>query len=273
MVIGKLIEKSNEILKKSGIQSYRLDTCVLLGKYLGVDKSYLITHKDAEVGDTDGFFEMVERRANHEPVAYITGNKEFMSLEFDITADVLIPRPETELLVEAIIKYVGNRRLDMLDIGTGSGCIAVSCCYYCKNLMADAVDISPEALAVARQNAKKHDIGRINFFLCDVFTSFPDKEYDIIVSNPPYIKKNDLPALMKDVGRYEPESALCGGADGLFFYRVIAKHAKTRDILAFEVGAGQSNDVANILTGCGYKKVEIIKDYSLIERVVIGRYR
>lgn len=271
MVIGDLILQGNEILKKSGIQSHSLDTCILLCSYLGVGKLYLLTNKDVRVPDADGFFDMVKRRAGGEPVAYITGKCEFMSLEFDVTRDVLIPRPETEILVESIIKFAGGKPLTMLEIGTGSGCIAISCGYYCKNLAIDSVDACGKAVAVARRNARKHKVGNVSFFQNDILSFFPSKEYDIVASNPPYVKSGDIPGLMKDVRDYEPKAALDGGEDGLLFYRVIAKNAKAKKLIAFEVGYGQSKPVCDILNENGYENIEVLKDLAGIERVVSAK--
>ncbi|OQB13251.1 MAG: Release factor glutamine methyltransferase [Firmicutes bacterium ADurb.Bin193] len=271
MVISKLIEISCDMLKKEGIQSYVLDTHLLLCMFLGVDRPYLITHGDREVENTDGFFNLVKRRAKHEPLQYITGRCEFMSLEFFVTPKVLIPRPDTETLVQRVIEYAGERPLTVLEIGTGSGCISVSLAHYCKNLIIDAVDISKEALDIARQNADHNGVSRINFTKMDIMRDFPNKIYDIVVSNPPYIENGKIPDLMPEVRDYEPPTALDGGDDGLAFYRRIAEGCTHFGYIALEVGMGQSQDVVNILKKNGYKDIRTFCDLSGIERVVSAK--
>ncbi|NLB80414.1 MAG: peptide chain release factor N(5)-glutamine methyltransferase [Clostridiaceae bacterium] len=270
MVIAELINKSNKILQEAGIKGFNLDTFILLSEFLGVDKMYLLLNKNVEVTNYSGFFEMVARRAKFEPIAYITCKREFMSLEFDVTPDVLIPRPETELLVEKIIEFTGNKQYSMLEVGTGSGCICISCAYYCKNLHIDSIDISQQALDVARQNARKHKIESISFIQKDILKSFPSQQYDIVVSNPPYIKSYDIAKLMCDVKNFEPISALDGGEDGLLFYRIITKQANVKRMLLFEVGHDQSDAVCSILLENAYNTIETIKDLSGINRVVYG---
>ena len=226
-----LIEKSNQILKNVGIQSYILDTQLLLAHFLHVDKLFVILNRDFEVADDSGFFELVNRRAKREPMQYILGVCEFMSLDFIVTPDTLIPRPDTEILTQKVIDFVGNKQFKMIEIGTGSGCISVSCLKYCENLTVDAVDISQGAINVANKNAKAHNVdNRINFVLMDILKDYPTDEYDIIVSNPPYIEEDVIPTLMPDVRDYEPITALVGGVNGLDFYRRISE--KSKDILS-----------------------------------------
>ncbi|MCK9478130.1 MAG: peptide chain release factor N(5)-glutamine methyltransferase [Firmicutes bacterium] len=270
MVIGELIEKSNNILKKAGISGYNLDTHVLLCKYLSVDRLYLLLNKDVKIKNSGEFLDMVKRRAAYEPVAYITGVKEFMSLEFNVTPNVLIPRIETEILVENLIEYIGDSHLSMLEIGTGSGCISISCAHYCKNLSVEGIDISQKAIDVAKQNAKKNRVKGINFMQMDILHSTPKRQYDIVVSNPPYIKSSDIGGLMKDVKDYEPIIALDGGVDGLLFYSVISKKAPAKKMIAFEVGEGQGDAVCSFLLENGYVNTKKVKDLSGIERVVLG---
>jgi len=198
-----------------------------------------------------------------------------MSLDFIVTPDTLIPRPDTEILTQKVIDFVGNKQFKMIEIGTGSGCISVSCLKYCENLTVDAVDISQGAINVANKNAKAHNVdNRINFVLMDILKDYPTDEYDIIVSNPPYIEEDVIPTLMPDVRDYEPITALVGGVNGLDFYRRISE--KSKDILspngliAFEVGHTQSEAVKKILKNDDYKNIAAIDDLSGIARVVFG---
>ena len=271
MVISKLIQKSNEILKKAGIQTCVLDTQLLLSTYLGVDKLYLITYSDAEVENEQGFFELVQRRAKLEPMQYILGRCEFMSIEFEVEPGVLIPRPDTEILVETIIDYIGEKPLSMLEIGTGSGCIALSCARYCKNLTVDAVDVSKKALEIAKKNSRNCNIDRVKFINMDILSDFPKSLYDVVVSNPPYIESRVLPELMRDVRDYEPITALDGGADGLMFYRRIAEKSKGAGFIAFEVGHDQSKRVIEILKENNFRNIEVVRDLSSIERVITAK--
>jgi release factor glutamine methyltransferase len=270
VVIGKAIEKSCEILKNAGIQSFVLDTHLLMCHFLNVDRLYLLCHKNERLSNPEGFFDLVERRKNREPLQYITGKCEFMSMEFEVDKNVLVPRADTEILVEAVIDFAKDKRLKMLEIGTGSGCISISCGKNCPNLEIDAVDISALALSIAKRNGEKHKVP-INFIQMDILKDFPRGRYDIVVSNPPYIKKNDIKSLMPEVQDFEPEIALDGGEDGLVFYRVIAEKAKGCSFVAFEVGYDQSKEVAEILKGHEYQNIKIIPDLSGINRVVTGR--
>ncbi len=268
MVVSALMRKSNAMLKAAGIESYVLDTQVLLSAFLNADKAFLFAFPDFKVADPDAFFDWVRRRASHEPVQYILGRCEFMSLEFRVNPGVLIPRPDTETLAELVIGFAGDKPYTMLDIGTGSGCIAISCAKSCPNVSVDAVDVSQQALDTAKDNAAALGVDRIRFIKMDILKNFPDKTYDIVVSNPPYIETAQIPGLMADVRDYEPAHALDGGGDGLAFYRRIAQYARVNRLLAFEVGQHQADAVANILCRNGYRDVRFAKDLSGIRRVV-----
>lgn len=271
MVVSELIKRSNEILKNAGIQSGILDTQLLLCKFLGVDRISLFIDKDREVENSDEFFRLVMRRAKHEPMQYILENCEFMSLDFFVRSGVLIPRPETELLVEKIIEFAKDRELTMLEIGTGSGCISVSCAHYCKNLKIDAVDVSDDALDVARINVKRHNAHNVNIAKADIFNDFPDNTYDIVVSNPPYIETGVIETLEPDVRSFEPLCALDGGCDGLMFYRTIAEKTKARGLIAFEIGYNQGDAVIQILENSGYKGIEVFCDLASLDRVITAK--
>lgn len=274
----------------------RLDTEVILTKVLGdVDKLYLHMNlnKDIEDDKLSEFEKMANERKEGRPIAYIVGNREFMGLDFHVEEGVLIPRPDTETLVDEVInicskdEYRLKENIDILDIGTGSGAITVSLAYYIKNSNLKSFDISEIALKVGEKNAKDNGvIARTEFIKSDLFSALEKNEdgalkeslknikFDIIVSNPPYIKKDVIPTLDKQVKDYEPYNALEGGEDGLDFYRRITeesvKYLKSGGILAYEVGHDQSEDVSNIMKNCGYEKIYTKKDLQGIDRVVIG---
>ncbi|MBR5517484.1 MAG: peptide chain release factor N(5)-glutamine methyltransferase [Clostridia bacterium] len=273
MKISDILKNTAERLKKADIDTANLDAKLLLCKYLNKDKLYLIVNANEEVEVDSSFSELVERRENYEPMQYILGKAEFYGLDFKVNKNVLIPRPDTEILVERVIDFVGDNQYTVLDIGTGSGCIPITVAVNCKNAKAYTVDISPDATEVAVDNAKNNGVGdRVTFLNMDILKDFPDFKVDCIVSNPPYIEDDVIPTLMEDVKNYEPIIALSGGEDGLIFYRRIAE--KGKDILndggfiAFEVGHNQAQEVKEILDSNGYSNIEITKDLAGIDRVV-----
>jgi release factor glutamine methyltransferase len=212
------------------------------------------------------------------PVAYITGVREFMSLDFFVRPGVLIPRPETELLAETVIDFVkesGAPSVSILDLGTGSGCIAVSLAYYIGNCRVTAVDISEEALEVAQLNAEKNMVaGKIEFLRGDFFEPLRGSKFDIIASNPPYIPSGDIAGLGADVRDFEPVAALDGGADGLDFHRKIIREAKNyltkNGFLVLEAGRGQADAIARLMNDY-YHGIKVYGDIQGIPRVVAGR--
>ena len=273
MKISDVLKNTADRLKKADIDTANLDAKLLLCKYLNKDKLYLIVNANEEIEVDSSFSELVERRENYEPMQYILGKAEFYGLDFTVNKNVLIPRPDTEILVERVIDFVGDNQYTVLDIGTGSGCIPITVAVNCKNAKAYTVDISPDATKVAVDNAKNNGVGdRVTFLNMDILNEFPDFKVDCIVSNPPYIEDEVIPTLMEDVKNYEPIIALSGGEDGLVFYRRIAE--KGKDILndggfiAFEVGHNQAQEVKEILDRNGYINIEITKDLAGIDRVV-----
>lgn len=220
----------------------------------------------------------LKRRIKGEPVQYIIGKAEFMGLEFKVNSKCLIPRPETEILVEAAIRLAQGKGKEMriLDLGTGSGCIAVSLAKFLPGAKITAADISPEALKIARYNAAAHNV-EINFFKSDLFSSHELRamSYGLIISNPPYVSSLELSRLQPEV-KHEPPIALDGGKDGLDFYRRIIKDAPSRlkegGFLLFEIGFGQKDKIEKILQNSGYFEIiESIKDYNNIDRVVVAK--
>ncbi len=276
MKIGELVTQATDILRDNKVRSCVLDAQLLLAHYLKVDKLFVINNRNCDLAEYDGYFDLISRRAMHEPIAYILGKKEFFGLDFYVDKNVLIPRPDTEILVESVINIVKSKRKKMLDIGTGSGCISVSCLANCKHLNAKGLDISGEALAIAEKNAETNKVKkRFTTLKCDILNEIPDGKYDIIVSNPPYIEPEVIEGLEPDVKDYEPYSALYGGADGLDFYRRISSIGKDilndKYLMAFEVGHTQSDAVMEILKKDGYDNITAVNDLAGIKRVVIAR--
>ncbi|MDR3589094.1 MAG: peptide chain release factor N(5)-glutamine methyltransferase [Negativicutes bacterium] len=279
--IGSILTWTKQYFEGKGVESPRLDAEVLLSHILGKDRLYLYVNFDQplQAGELAAFREAVKHRATRVPVAYITGRKEFMGLGFAVTPAVLIPRPDTEVLVEAalnLLKDTGEPRI--LDLGTGSGAIIVSLLSKLAGACGVAVDISPEALAVAAKNAAVLGVAdRLTMEQGDLFAPVAGRTFDAIVSNPPYISAGDLAGLAPEVRR-EPALALDGGADGLAFYRRIVAGAGARlsqeGFVALEVGAGQAPAVAALAgEASGLGPAAIIKDYAGIERVVVLKRR
>ena len=280
MTIREILIKYMEKLSSIS-DTPKLDTEILLQKALGdVDRLYIQLNLDKKLSDEElkCFNEMINDRLNGRPIAYIVKNREFMALDFYVEEGVLIPRPDTEPLVEEVIELSkGMKDVTIVDIGTGSGAISVSLAKYIKNSYVYSLDISDKALSIGKKNAVNNEVDdKIEFIKSDVFTGIKDRnlKLDIIVSNPPYIKKEDIKTLHTQVKDYEPYIALEGGEDGLDFYRTITekslKYLKLNGILAFEVGQDQANDVCTIMKNHGYKKIYTKKDLQGIDRVVIG---
>ena len=260
----------------------RLDVELLLKRALGdVDSMYIRMYLDKELSEDQEkyFLEMMKDRLNQRPIAYILGNREFMGLDFFVKEGVLIPRPDTETLVEEIINICNNKTgLNILDIGTGSGAITVSLAKYLDKSHIVSVDISDIALEIASKNAVSNKVDeRIDFIKSDVFSNVSrENKFDIIVSNPPYIKKSDIDGLDRQEKDFEPYNALEGGEDGLDFYRKITRESREflneNGILAYEVGHDQASDVSKIMQQNGFKGIYTKSDLQGFERVVIGFY-
>lgn len=278
MTIKDIIVKYSKELEEIS-PTPRLDVETLLQKVLGVDRLYILLNLERVLSEDEEqlFNKFINERLNNRPIAYIVGNREFMGLDFFVKEGVLIPRPDTEVLVEEVIKLAKKKDAkNILDIGTGSGAITVSLAKYLENVKVTSVDISDIALEIGKRNAISNEVDdRINFVKSDLFTNI-DKEtkFDIIVSNPPYIKREVIDTLDKQVKDYEPYNALEGGVDGLDFYRAITKQAKEYlkkgGILAYEVGHDQSEDVSKLMEMDGYTNIYTLKDLQQIDRVVIG---
>ena len=273
MKISDILKITAERLKKADIDTANLDARLLLCEYLKKDKLYLVVNANEEINVDDRFEQLIVRREKHEPMQYILGRAEFYGLNFKVNKNVLVPRPDTEILVEKVIDFVGENPYTVLDIGTGSGCIPITVAVNCKNASVYTADISVEATKVATENARLNGVGeRVSFLNMDILKNFPEMEVDCIVSNPPYIEDDVIPTLMSDVKDYEPIIALSGGEDGLIFYRRIAQKGfgiiKKGGLIAFEVGHNQAEAVEGILKNNGFDKTEVIKDLAGINRVV-----
>lgn len=268
-------------LKKAGFDTPLLDAQVLLGKAFGKERLDLFALNRSFVSRKvwEAYKSFIRRRLKGEPVAYIIRKKEFMSLEFEVNDFVFIPRPETEILVEKAIEVMNGlgKKMKVLEIGTGSGVIAVSLAKFLKNLHVVALDKSREALRVAKRNAKKHGVlDRIKLVNEDIrkYANGGNK-FDIIISNPPYVALKDWEGLDDSIKKYEPRDALIGGKDGLDYYKIISQKApflmKEGGFLILEIYPRQAEIVEKILRSVGFGNMEIFKDLSGLERVVVAR--
>lgn len=273
-----IIKYSQEIASIS--DTPRLDVELLLQKCLGdVDRIYIHMNLDKKLSNKqkEYFLSMIKDRLNGRPIAYIVGYREFMGLDFYVKEGVLIPRPDTETLVEEIIEICKDKYVNILDIGTGSGAITVSLAKYLPKSKLTSFDISDIPLEVGKINAINNGVdNKIEFIKSDLFSAIKEKDikFDVIVSNPPYIRKADMNTLHTQVKDYEPYNALEGGIDGLDFYKNITEQShlyiNKGGVLAYEVGHDQAQDVAMIMQNNGYNNIYTKKDIQGIDRVVIG---
>ncbi len=245
---------------------------LLLAYALRVKSEELVKYDEIEDDTFNRFQEVLNKRCSHIPFAYITGHPEFMTLDFKVNENVLITRADTEILVEETIRICKDKLISILDMCTGSGCIAISLAKYLERAKVSASDISKGALEVAKENAALNN-AQVIFIESNLFDSINSK-FDVIVSNPPYIKKDVIDTLEKEVRENEPTIALDGGDDGLDFYRVIIENAKEHlnkdGYLLFEIGFDQAKEVKELLERNNYKNIRVIKDYSGNDRVVVA---
>ncbi len=281
--IGELLEIGSKNLKEKDIDSYVLDSQLLLGMVLGKDRIYLITNRDKEVSHKDEkeYMALIEKRSKKMPIKYILGETEFMGFDFDVEEGVLIPRGDTEILVEEILSIIDeDKELNVCDLCSGSGAIGISLALNRKNIKVDEIDNFDIPEKVTKSNIVKHALeNRVKFIKSDLLEE-PiklEKKYDIIVSNPPYIKACEINNLMDDVKLYEPHTALDGGEDGLIFYRRIIEESKLtlneNGILAFEIGHDQGLDVRILMEEAGFSKVKLVKDLAGLDRVLLGYFK
>ena len=277
--IGRILKWTEQYFGGKGVESPRLDAEVLLSHVLKKERIYLYVHFDQpmEAEELAAYKELIKQRVNHVPVAYLLGQREFMGLNFKVTPATLIPRPDTEILVQAAVERLRVReQCSFADIGTGSGAICLSVLSFVPGSSAVTVDISPEARAVAEENAENLGLSeRIEFFTGDLLEPVKDRKFTAILSNPPYIPEKDIEGLQEEVRCQEPYGALSGGQDGLDFYRRLCQEApallEEGGFMAFEVGVGQAAKVAALAKENPLiDRTEILKDLAGIERVVIA---
>ena len=276
MKLSELYGLFVDTLNKSGFAEAESDSRLIFEYIVGIDRVKLTLEGDRELepGIEEKLKAALAKRLTHMPVQYITGYQNFMGLEFMVSKDVLIPRMDTETLVEEVLR-LGLSNVRVLDICTGSGCILLSILKYVYGSSGVGVDISDGALGVAKANSEALGIDA-TFIKSDMFENIPkDERFDIVVSNPPYIRSDVIGTLMSEVKDYEPLLALDGSEDGLKFYRIIADRApeylNNGGMLFLEIGYDQGAEVSALLTAAGFTDVEVIKDLSGLDRVVSGR--
>ena len=280
LTVLEALNSATEYLEKKGIKSARLNSELLLSHTLNCRRLdlYLGFERPLKINEIDSYREFIKRRGKFEPLQYIIGKVEFYGLEIEVNPSVLIPRPETELLVEIVIESLKNiDSPNILDIGSGSGNISIA---LAKNILSSkiiGIDISPNAISTSIRNAKLHQVDdRIMFVNKNVFEEieFSRIQFDAVVSNPPYVSINEYADLDPELRLYEPKIALTDGSDGLSYYKKIAfstgSFLKKGGIIFFEIGIHQAEPVKTILTENGFRNIEIKKDYSDINRIILG---
>lgn len=276
--VRQLLEEAVTKLRDAGVETPILDAEVMLAHVLDRSRTDLLTHPELQpapeaVAQSQ---QWIARRSLREPLSYITGEREFYGLTFEVTPAVLIPRQETEILVEAALSVLQKLETPMVaDIGLGSGCVAVAIAVSLPTALIYGTESSPEALAVARRNAERLGVAdRVRFLEGDLLSPVSRMRFDMIVSNPPYIPSGEFECLQPEVSKYEPREALHGGPDGLDVHRRLAAESpaylKPGGSIAVEVGVGQSRTVEAMLQENGFGNVRFVQDYAGIERVVIG---
>lgn len=280
--IAEAILEATRVLGQASVAEARREAGALLASVLNSDRTFLITHGMDLLIRTqlERFQQHVARRAAGEPLQYITGSQEFFGLEFEVNRQVLIPRPETELLVESALQEIGDAEAAPLicDIGTGSGCIAIALLHERPRARAVAVDVSLAAVLLASRNAARHTVsGRVSFVVADCFSTFRkgNPSFDLIVSNPPYIADGDLAGLQREVRDYEPRVALTSGSDGLSMIRNLLEAAPAFLVdggqLIFEIGYGQRTDIEELIDARVWQVTSIRDDLQGIPRIVTLR--
>lgn len=270
MRLCDVLMKAQETLQTAGIAEAKLDAWYLFEHAFGMTRVEYLLHATEEANESccSRYEEMIRQRCTHRPLQHIIGTQEFMGLEFDVNEHVLIPRQDTECLVERVLQYAHNK--DVLDVCTGSGCIIISLSHHTTLKSATALDVSQAALEVAKNNAVKLGV-TIQFIESDLFTNV-EHQYDVIVSNPPYIPTKVIEGLMEEVREYEPMLALDGKEDGLYFYRRIIQEAKQYlrpdGMLFFEIGHDQAEAVSALFSEYGYGNVMVEKDLAGLDRIV-----
>lgn len=280
---GSLYREAVKELREADIEDASTDARLLLAFVSGLDTAHLYAAMAEEMSPSgrERYCELVRRRKAHVPLQKLTGTADFCGIPFSVRGDVLIPRQDTELLAERAIgkvREMGNRRegpVRVLDLGTGSGCLAIAMKVYCPEAEVTASDISPAALDAARENAQNVGV-KVRYVKSSLFQDLPEV-YSVIVSNPPYIRTSEIPALQEEVRLHEPRLALDGGEDGLSFYREIAReagrHLEEGGWLCLEIGCTQGDEVSELLREAGFLDVSLERDLSGKDRVVLARRR
>ncbi|EJP6473476.1 peptide chain release factor N(5)-glutamine methyltransferase [Clostridium botulinum] len=281
MLLKDLLMEGYGILKKVSIDSYQIDTQLLLGKILNKDRLFILTNPDYHIEEEERkkYFQLIDLRKNKMPIKYILGTTEFMGLDFNIKEGVLIPRPDTEILVETVLEEIKNKNYKKVcDVCCGSGIIGITIGNALNNTEIICYDIEDIPCNITKENILKHNLqDRVEVIKSDLLTEAikEKRKFDVIVSNPPYIREEVIENLMDDVKKYEPFEALCGGSDGLFFYKGIIKQSlevlNNGGIIAFEIGHDQKMQVSHILHEYGFKDILCIKDLAGNDRVIKAR--
>lgn len=267
------LDEGSKYLVDNNIDNGKVDAWHLFSHLININRAEYFLHSDKEISDLqyNQYMELIKKRANNVPLQYIIGYQDFMGLKIKVNKNVLIPRLDTEILVEEVLKT--SKGKDVLDLCTGSGCIIISLMKSGNINSGLGADISKAALAVARGNAIINEVN-VSFIESDLFSNIEGR-FDIIVSNPPYIPKDDIKELSKEVRDYEPHLALDGREDGLYYYRQIAKelaqYLKPKGFVFFEIGYNQAEALIEILEAEGIKEIEVIKDLAGLDRIIKGR--
>lgn len=283
MTYGEIYESGRDALTAAAIEEAGTDARLLLEFVCGTDRNTLLAHGDREVTaeQEKAYRELLEKRSAHIPLQYLTGVQNFMGLDFSVNRHVLIPRQDTEILAEEAMKELHDG-MEVLDLCTGTGCILISLLYYSNNCRGVGADISEEALKIAEDNAERllgsrtvrgDSERQVRFVRSDLFENV-DGQFDMIVSNPPYIQSEVIDTLMPEVREHEPRQALDGGRDGLLFYRRILaevpRYLRRGGTLFFEIGFDQGESVSHLMEKSGFTEIRVVKDYGGLDRVVWG---
>ena len=271
----ELLKKGENELLASDISDAAIDAWYLFEYVTDMSRASFFIRRNEEIPEeqANAYIEVIEKRKKRIPLQHITGKQEFMGLDFFVNENVLVPRQDTECLVENVISYANDKKI--LDMCTGSGCIIISVKKFVQTAECTGADISEKALETALKNADLNNVP-VSFIKSDMFENISEK-YDIIVSNPPYIKACEIEGLMDDVKLYEPHVALDGGEDGLIFYRRIIEESRLtlneNGILAFEIGHDQGLDVRILMEEAGFSNVKLVKDLAGLDRVLLGYFK